>query len=48
MEANIHFAVFLCGQIIILFIGLSWCFSLYFVQIEIKTALFFVQNSNIF
>ena len=48
MEMNIHFAVFLCRQRIILFIRLSLRFFLYFVQTEIKKALFFVQNSNIF
>ena len=48
METNIHFAVFLCRQRIILFIRLSLRFFLYFVQTEIKKALFFVQNSNIF
>ena len=40
METNIHFAVFLCRQRIILFIRLSLRFFLYFVQTEIKKALF--------
>lgn len=48
METNIHFAVFLCRQRIILFIRLSLRFFLYFVQTEIKKALFFVQNSKYF
>lgn len=48
METNIHFAVFLCRQRIILFIRLSLRFFLYFVQTEIKKLSFLYRIPTYF